>query len=520
MADVPWVDVRTYGAKGDGETDDTKAIQAVIDVVKAMDNGGVVFFPPGTFQVTSLNLSGTTGNRLVSPSIALIGSGIKATRLEGTLNGAILIDAMGRDFLSVEDMEIGTDGTAVYQTGIFLARRTGGLIECLLNRFKNLYIRGDFSVAAMVAIAAETNYWEQCVFENNDDTNGYCCFFTGPNNDVAGITSTNGTPLASTNTCNTMVKCTFISENNNATLLIFDESAEYDMISCNVEGGNHTGIKFATYIGGQSGVVFKGPVNWVGTLWEASSGTVHYLTTPGAGGYYTDIIDAGGIYRLYGSGVTSYAMAHDANPATTIKCSIKDVRIEVPGSLDISLTYSLGCHFDIWSPSYPTTITIASGKNASFFRALTLSLPVSDMGAWPGIVDTHAETVSGDDGYGTTLPATGTWKRGMRFWRSDATASASPGWICVTSGTYSAATDATGDTDGSTAVITGMEDTSDFYIGNYVTVSAGFPTTGPYRIISKAATTVTVETNSDSAQSNITVSTPDPVWKTMASLGA
>jgi hypothetical protein len=121
---------------------------------------------------------------------------------------------------------------------------------------------------------------------------------------------------------------------------------------------------------------------------------------------------------------------------------------------------------------------------------------------------------------GTAAPTTGTCVRGDICWNIAPSAGGSSGWQCVTSGTFSAATDNTGDTDGSTAVITGMTDTSDFNIGEFVTVSAGFATTGPFRIVAKAATSVTVDTNSTSAQSNVTVATPDPVWKAMASLAA
>ena len=119
---------------------------------------------------------------------------------------------------------------------------------------------------------------------------------------------------------------------------------------------------------------------------------------------------------------------------------------------------------------------------------------------------------------GTAAPTTETWRRGQIVWRSDATTGEAPGWVCTTSGTFSVATDNTGDTDGSTAIITGMTDTSDFYIGDYVTVSAGFATTGPYQILKKTSTTITISVNSDAAVNNITVSTPDPVFKAMANL--
>ena len=68
-----------------------------------------------------------------------------------------------------------------------------------------------------------------------------------------------------------------------------------------------------------------------------------------------------------------------------------------------------------------------------------------------------------------------------------------------------AATDNTGDTDGTTGLIAGMADTSDFEVGDPVTVSAGFATTGPFTILSKTATSVTVDALSNAVASNVTV---------------
>lgn len=69
--------------------------------------------------------------------------------------------------------------------------------------------------------------------------------------------------------------------------------------------------------------------------------------------------------------------------------------------------------------------------------------------------------------------------------------------------------DVTGDTDGSTAVITGMTDTSDFTVNGEIIISAGFPAPAPmtqHTILSKTASTITVSVNSDSVQSNVTCS--------------
>ena len=49
-----WADVRTFGAKGDGRADDTRAIQRAIDSLKGSaggSQGGTVYFPRGSYRV-------------------------------------------------------------------------------------------------------------------------------------------------------------------------------------------------------------------------------------------------------------------------------------------------------------------------------------------------------------------------------------------------------------------------------------------------------------------------------------
>jgi hypothetical protein len=123
--------------------------------------------------------------------------------------------------------------------------------------------------------------------------------------------------------------------------------------------------------------------------------------------------------------------------------------------------------------------------------------------------------------FSDALATAGTFVIGDRIHKFTVVAAGSPGWVCTSNGTYSAATDNTGDTDGSTAVITGLTDTSDFIAGEYVTVSAGFASAvTPYKITALTSTTMTLDTNSNSVQANVTVATVDPVFKTMAAVSA
>lgn len=50
LASDTWFNVKNFGAVGDGSGDDTQFIQAAIDAAIA-NNGGVVYFPPGTYPV-------------------------------------------------------------------------------------------------------------------------------------------------------------------------------------------------------------------------------------------------------------------------------------------------------------------------------------------------------------------------------------------------------------------------------------------------------------------------------------
>ena len=66
-----WINVQTAGAKGDGKTDDTAAIQAVLDHLREKPKAGlekqhVVYFPPGRYRITrTLEITESTGAWLV-----------------------------------------------------------------------------------------------------------------------------------------------------------------------------------------------------------------------------------------------------------------------------------------------------------------------------------------------------------------------------------------------------------------------------------------------------------------------
>lgn len=59
----PWIDVKAHGAKGDGTTDDTAAIQEAINL--AILNGGLVIFPGGQYKTSSTLLVNPSASELL-----------------------------------------------------------------------------------------------------------------------------------------------------------------------------------------------------------------------------------------------------------------------------------------------------------------------------------------------------------------------------------------------------------------------------------------------------------------------
>lgn len=78
-ADIWWEDVRRHGAKGDGKTDDTAAIQKAIDAASAGNK--VVFISPGTYRTSGLGL------KIVESGVSFMGMGEYSSILVHTGEG-------------------------------------------------------------------------------------------------------------------------------------------------------------------------------------------------------------------------------------------------------------------------------------------------------------------------------------------------------------------------------------------------------------------------------------------------
>lgn len=115
---TPWLDVKAYGATGDGATDDTTAIQAAVNAIPAA--GGVVFVPPGVYLISGpINLNAF---------VIVRGVGYQGTeiRAKSTFSGAAMIQNLTQDgtqqFVGIESLYVNANkSVATVPIGIKLS---------------------------------------------------------------------------------------------------------------------------------------------------------------------------------------------------------------------------------------------------------------------------------------------------------------------------------------------------------------------------------------------------------------
>lgn len=130
---LPWINVKSYGATGDGLRDDTTAIQAALTAADAAGSGTVAF-PSGSYKVTSpLVIGGLT---------TLIGTGLYGSKIMKTHTGDCF--QINGNYIHFIDMSIhadvatsatyGTTGVAVHfnvvSGGYGCTWRGGGMVDC------------------------------------------------------------------------------------------------------------------------------------------------------------------------------------------------------------------------------------------------------------------------------------------------------------------------------------------------------------------------------------------------------
>jgi len=118
------LDVRKLGAKGDGKSDDTKAIQGAID---AAAHGGAVFVPPGVYLTSELQLRPHVG-LLGVPAWDYRSSGGSVLRLLDP-NAASLVNITGAFGATIDGLSLEGAGLGKSVHGVFLNKKDYGTRE-------------------------------------------------------------------------------------------------------------------------------------------------------------------------------------------------------------------------------------------------------------------------------------------------------------------------------------------------------------------------------------------------------
>jgi hypothetical protein len=195
----PVYNVKNFGAKGDGSTDDTTAIQSVLNLVGGRSNTGqisvsAIYFPSGTYKITStLTLIGpSNGQRGIKIFGDTVGFSEGATTIQwhGSAGGT-LFQSQGICNSSIEGLVFDGNETA----GIcywYRSDQPNGGSGSSGNRFSHCYfigatggVSGDGyysscfltgSITDGYSNQIDTTSWEFCYFYGNTVPNTTYCF--------------------------------------------------------------------------------------------------------------------------------------------------------------------------------------------------------------------------------------------------------------------------------------------------------------------------------------------------------
>lgn len=168
------IDVRQFGATGDGTTNDgpsiNRAIQAVREQVRSVGRyptAPKLLFPAGVYAVDeTLNLT-----RLQAINAFIDGD---SSVILGRCAGRPIIDALGARFLTVANLTVIGDAKQTPKVGVQIGRLADRFpSDC--HQFDDVKLVGNYTLAAMVNSASESVGFNHVFFWNDHpDPQSYC----------------------------------------------------------------------------------------------------------------------------------------------------------------------------------------------------------------------------------------------------------------------------------------------------------------------------------------------------------
>lgn len=170
----------SYGAKGDGSTNDTVAFQAAIDAAKAV--AGKVVLRNKTYIIDTLDLTAITGG------LTMQGDSTAGARLRfRNSTPAVIIDGTGSSHLRFYNLwiEALTDKHAT--VGVLFGRN--GVGSSQHHVLDNVVISGYFDIACLAEVTSEANEFYGTILENYSAVAGSVAYVR-TNTVELGLTST------------------------------------------------------------------------------------------------------------------------------------------------------------------------------------------------------------------------------------------------------------------------------------------------------------------------------------------
>ncbi|MFC1410925.1 glycosyl hydrolase family 28-related protein [Streptacidiphilus sp. N1-12] len=130
---VDWLNVRDYGAVGDGKHDDTAQIQSALNAVTA---GGVVYFPNGVYEISAPLVVTVAGTKLVGDkaSTGYSAGGSNQTTIDALpgFTGAAMLQVSGVPDFAMRDLTVHGTNTTGTTVGVSLTGAGSCMIENVL----------------------------------------------------------------------------------------------------------------------------------------------------------------------------------------------------------------------------------------------------------------------------------------------------------------------------------------------------------------------------------------------------
>jgi hypothetical protein len=177
------VDVRQYGAKADGVTNDAPAFNAAIESIRERQTqagvedikiGPTLKIPSGVYAVSdSINLT-----QLRDINLLIDGDG---SVILGKCAGEPVIDALGSRWLTIRDLTIIGDKTQTPRLGVQIGRLSAYVVADD-HLFEDVKIIGYYSLACLLNLSAETTGFDHVLLWNDrSDPQSHCLIQDGVN---------------------------------------------------------------------------------------------------------------------------------------------------------------------------------------------------------------------------------------------------------------------------------------------------------------------------------------------------